>query len=95
MDILPKILEYSLSLGFTVIAIIYFVKREGKLEGKIEAKEKELRDYAQDYKDISSNALKIITLADERLKTNEGSSEKITDIHRMVGEILDIERRRV
>ena len=51
-------------------------------------------EYANDYKQMSENAIKIITLTEDKLGRDQGSNEKIRDIHRMVGEILEIEKRR-
>ena len=54
----------------------------------------ELKEYGKDYRSIAENAIKVVTLADARLSDETNRDEKVNDIHRMVAEILEIERRR-
>lgn len=52
------------------------------------------KNFTEDYKKMAENAIKVVTIADDRLKNDQSNNEQIKDIHRMVGELLDIERRR-
>jgi len=50
----------------------------------------ENREHINNYKTMAENAIKIITLADDKLSKDEGNNEKIINIHRMVEESLNI-----
>lgn len=54
----------------------------------------ELKDYAKDYKDLANKSLSVLILVDDKLKADNHSGETIKEVHRIVQEILDIEKRR-
>jgi hypothetical protein len=78
---------------------IYYLKNQLKevvetKDAQITSLQNENKEYAKDYKSMAENAITVITLADDKLKNDAGNNEKINDIHRIVGETLDIIRKR-
>lgn len=54
----------------------------------------ELKDYSKDYKEMANKSLSVLILVDDKLKNDVTNSKNIEEIHRMVGEIIEIEKRR-
>lgn len=54
----------------------------------------ELKEYSKDYKEMANKSLSVLILVDDKLKNDATNSENIKDIHRMVSEIIEIEKRR-
>jgi hypothetical protein len=92
------IFEYLAKNGIIAVfaggAIWYLITQLKKKDQKISSLETELKDYSKDYRDMDNNSLKVLTLVDDKLKTDILSNEIIKDIHRMVEEILSLQKDR-
>lgn len=64
--------------------------REATHTEEVFALKNEISAYANDYKQMAGNAIKVITLADDKLKKQEKDNLMVRDIHRMVEEMADI-----
>ena len=65
------------------------------LKAELKAEKEENKQNTIDYKTMAENAIKIITLADDKLSKDQGNNEKVTDIHRMVAETLEIVKKHI
>ena len=70
---------YSLKQQTTSSETLY-QKREEDLLAKLDTS-------SQDYKKLAEDAIKVITLADDKLRQNNDQSDTIKDIHRIVKEL--------
>ena len=70
---------YSLKQQTTSSETLY-QKREEDLLAKLDTSSK-------DYKKLAEDAIKVITLADDKLRQNNDQSDTIKDIHRIVKEL--------
>jgi len=70
---------YSLKQQTTSSETLY-QKREEDLLAKLDTS-------SQDYKKLAEDAIKVITLADDKLRQNNDQSDTVKDIHRIVKEL--------
>ena len=70
---------YSLKQQTTSSETLY-QKREEDLLAKLDTSSK-------DYKKLAEDAIKVITLADDKLRQNNDQSDTVKDIHRIVKEL--------
>jgi len=70
---------YSLKQQSTSSETLY-QKREEDLLNKLDTS-------SQDYKKLAEDAIKVITLADDKLRQNNNQSDTVKDIHRIVKEL--------
>ena len=70
---------YSLKQQTTSSETLY-QKREEDLLAKLDTSSK-------DYKKLAEDAIKVITLADDKLRQNNNQSDTVKDIHRIVKEL--------
>jgi hypothetical protein len=70
---------YSLKQQSTSSETLY-QKREDDLLTKLDTSSK-------DYKKLAEDAIKVITLADDKLRQNNNQSDTVKDIHRIVKEL--------
>ena len=70
---------YSLKQQTTSSEILY-QKREEDLLAKLDTSSK-------DYKKLAEDAIKVITLADDKLRKNNDQNDTVKDIHRIVKEL--------
>ena len=83
LDIISKLIDVAPVVG----VLGYWVYSEKVSNKKLK---QDVQQYAADYKQMAENAIKIITLADDKLSKDQKSDEKVRDIHRMVSEVLEI-----
>jgi hypothetical protein len=65
------------------------------LKDNLSVKDAEAKEHAQDYRKMIENSIKIITLAEDKLKDYGSQSFTIKTIHGLVVEIKDIVSKRV
>ena len=70
---------YSLKQQTTSSETLY-QKREEDLLAKLDTS-------SQDYKKLAEDAIKVITLADDKLRKNNDQNDTVKDIHRIVKEL--------
>lgn len=86
VNTLGKLIDYGIAAGIAGVFIGYLIKRANKLEEKNE-------ELAASYASLAEKSLTALTLVDDKLKNDAGNNEKITEIHRIVGEIYEVVKR--
>ena len=60
------------------------------LKNQLKQEREENKEITQDYKKMAEKSIEVLTLADDKLKKNEFSGERINDIHRIVNELSEL-----
>lgn len=66
----------------------------GKKEEEIKKLNDDLKEYSKDYKELANKSLSVLILVDDKLKNDNHSNDVIKEVHRIVQEILEIEKKR-
>ena len=94
IDIWGELMKMGMVFVLMGVGIWYMKGQKDKSEKKVEDLEKDLKEYSKDYREMSMNSLKVLTLVDDKLKSDLGTNDTIKEIHRMVNDILEIEKKR-
>lgn len=90
LDLFNILFTVSPALG---VMGLWVYSLNNKLKGKeddYKDLQKDIKQFSNDYKDLTETSLKIITLADERLKENNDTGGKVREIHQAVNEIKEL-----
>lgn len=94
INIWSELLKMGVVFVLMGLAVLYLHNQTKAKEKKIESLEDELKDYSKDYNSLANNSLKVLTLVDDKLKSDNQGNEINKDIHRIVLEILELEKSR-
>lgn len=94
VEIFQELAKLGMVFVLMGIAVLYMKNQKDKADKKVDDLEKELKDYSKDYRDLANNSLKVLTLVDDKLKSDILNNDHVREIHRMVSEILEIEKKR-
>ena len=94
IEIFQELSKYGLFALIAGWVVWYLLGQLKKKELELQASQSELKDYSKDYREMSMNSLKVLTLVDDKLKNDLGTNESIKDIHRMVSRLVEIQEKR-